>query len=168
MRERAPSHDAAFTIHTQPAPAIVIVILGVAISVPLLTLLGRGPSALAPVLALLVAIWVALALLLARILSITVSILPDRIRYTALPRRRELPYADLATVSLERATVQGYRTSRESTRLRLERASGGAKLVIPLEPFRRADVARIVDALASRAPGARLDPAARALLNIRS
>lgn len=150
-----------YTVRVQVAPLILIVLLGAGISIPLLTLLGRGPAAAAPVIVLLIAIWGALALLIFWIASYRVTLLPDRIRYRTLTTTHEAHYSDVAALTVETISVRGYRGERESRRLRVDARRPSETLLIPLAPFSRKGIATLVATVMSHAPHARIDASLR-------
>jgi hypothetical protein len=141
-----------YTVRSERAALIVIFFLGIIISLLLLSLIQRGPSAILPVLLLLCIVWGFIGTWMLNVVSKRIVLLPDRICYRTLFSQHEMRFEHITRVELERVRRKGYRTNRVVRYfLRIDDNSSDKPLLINTKPFSKKNLAIVVDAIATHA-----------------
>lgn len=158
------SYSLPYTVRPARAVLIFIFFLGIIISLLLLSLIQRGPSAILPVLLLLCIVWGFIGTWMLNVVSKRIVLLPDRICYRTLFSQHEMRFVDITHVELERVRRKGYRTNRVVHYfLRIDDSSSDKPLLINTKPFSKRNLAIVVDAIATHALSATLDDDAQQL-----
>src|SRR5437660_11082721 len=97
----AANYSLPYTVKASWALAIIFSLLGLLISLLLLSIIRRGPSAVLPVIAILCIVWVFLILLLVLFTAQKIVLLENSIRSIVLFSRHEMLYSDITRVEVE-------------------------------------------------------------------
>ncbi len=145
------------------SPVVIFPVLGLLISLPLLSIIGRGPSAVLPVIVLLCVIWCAIAALVIVIASQRIVLQPESISYRTLFSRRKILFADITQVQLERVVGAGRGSRTVKYILRIEDRLSDKPLLINIKSFSKRGISIVVDAIVRHSGSVTLDEGARQL-----
>jgi hypothetical protein len=162
-RNTTGTHSLPYTARVEPASLLVFLVPGLFLTLIVLSMLGRGPSAVLPVVLLLVLVWLFLGTLLLRTLA-KIVLLPDRICYDTLFSKQEMFFADITQVEFDRVARGAYRIPpgirAPQYLLRIEDQSSSKRLLINAKPFSKRDLSIVIDVIATHAPQAFLNEGA--------
>ena len=157
QQNNAETYPLPYTVRAGGVSFVMILVPGMFISLALLSLIGRGPAAVLPVVVIICLVWGSIGALLLGIKAQKIILLPDRICYRTLFSQREIRYAGITRIALERVEGSGYRSSKVIRyMLRIEDRSS-KPLLINTKPFSKKNMSVVVEILAKHASSADLD-----------
>ena len=153
-----------YTAKSERKSIVILIIFGTLISLPVLSILERGPTATLPVIIFLCLLWSSIGVLMLNVVSQKIVLLPDRVIYRTLFSKRETPFRDITYVARESTMRRGYRGSQSIQYiLRIEDRFSSNSLLINTKPFSKRNLSIIIDAIATHAPSVTLDESVRQL-----
>ncbi len=164
---RVHSYSLPYTVRSERASIVLVLVLGVFLSLLLLSLVLRSLSAVLPKVLIMCMLWGSIGALMLSIGSKKIVLLPDRICYRTLFSQREILFTNITRVELDRVMRRGYRmflfVQVAHYVLRIDDRFADKPLFINTKPFSKKDISIVVDVIATHAPSARLDSNTRQL-----
>ena len=156
-------HDLPYTVRASWTFFIILCALGLLISFALLSLIGRGPSVILPIIVILCLLWVLLLIFMLVIGSRRIVLLPDSISYRTLMSRRDIAYTEIIHIGIDRVVRTGGARGGRAARyyLQIDTTMPEKHLRINAQVFSKRDIAFVINTIGVRVPSARLDESAR-------
>ena len=156
-----PDSRLPLTLKPEPIGYIIFIILGVLISLPLLSILPRGPSAILPVGILLAMVWLFVGVFIFWIAFQRIYLKADRLIFRENFATRELLYADITKVELLKQMTSVRGASMPTYLLNFYRASSDTPFPIVPKPYSLKDLSRLLSTIHAVAPQASFDDLAQ-------
>ncbi|MHB0991045.1 MAG: hypothetical protein ACYC3O_04890 [Burkholderiales bacterium] len=143
-----------FIIKPQLVIYVFILILGALVTLPVLSILQRGPSTYLPVSVILGVVWVILGILIFWISSQKIILLPEKLAYRQGFAKKDIYYQDITEIELKKIYTAGYRTSKQVRYMLEFHFQGAESFVIALKPFSLEDLSLMLSFLNTAIPNA--------------